>query len=76
MKKYNGFRETLSKIYELDLSGTDQIKIWQKLLLFGPGGVNFDELKTIKRKEIDEKLEEIIAPDTGILPVSAWYELE
>jgi len=60
MKKYNGFRETLSKIHELDLSGTNQIKIYQKALLFGPGGVNFDELESIKRKEIDVTKKNVI----------------
>lgn len=60
MKKYNDFRETLSKIHELDLSGTCQIKIWQKAILFGPGGVNFDKLESVKRKEIDTVKKNVI----------------
>ena len=60
MEKYNRFRETLSKIHELDLSGANQIKIFQKALLFGPDGVNFDELESIKRKEIDPTKKNVI----------------
>ncbi|MHA1727106.1 MAG: 2-hydroxyacyl-CoA dehydratase subunit D [Promethearchaeota archaeon] len=60
IKKYNNFRKKLAKIYELDLNGTERLKIFQKAILMGPDGIDLDQLETIKKREMNEMKKKVI----------------
>lgn len=60
IKKYNKFRDWLSHLYEFDLSGSEQLKIVQKALLFGPDYIQMNLIDSLKKRDISSLPKKVI----------------